>query len=85
MILCVFIGASVDADGVGVDGLIGALVCAHTGAAITRAAARAVPLNRCFMISIFRDIIGQNTLTEWRSIGARERLIRSFVPAAPNT
>src|SRR6266550_7458337 len=34
------------------EGFIGvALVCAHTGAAITRAAAMAVPLNRCFIAS----------------------------------
>jgi hypothetical protein len=52
MILCVFIGASVDADGVGVDGLIGALVCAHTGAAITRAAAIAVPFSTYFIALI---------------------------------
>ena len=52
MILCVFIGASVDADGVGVDGLIGALVCAHTGAAITSAAVIAVPFSTYFIALI---------------------------------
>src|SRR5258707_5737336 len=52
MILCVFIGASADADGVGVDGLIGALVCAHTGAAMTRAAAIAVPFSTYVMALI---------------------------------
>jgi hypothetical protein len=43
-------GAAADADGAARDdGVIGALVCAHTGAASTSAAARAVPLKRCFM------------------------------------
>jgi len=43
-------GAAADADGAARDdGVIGALVCAHAGAASTSAAARAVPLKRCFM------------------------------------
>jgi hypothetical protein len=42
--------AAADAEGAARDdGVIGALVCAHTGAASTSAAARAVPLKRCFM------------------------------------
>ena len=49
IILCVFIGASVEADGVGADGLTGALVCAHTGAAITSAAVMAVPFSTYFI------------------------------------
>src|ERR1051325_3154019 len=42
--------AAADAEGAARDdGVIGALVCAHTGAPSTSAAARAVPLKRCFM------------------------------------
>src|SRR5580704_17651932 len=57
----------------GVEGVIGVL-CAHTGAAIARAAAMATPVRRCFMLLV---LCGSSGIVTTRQ--------RRAYPRAPNT